>query len=462
MKKARILVVDDEQGMLEVCGDTLSKLPSAEVVLENESPKALERLAAEPFDLLVTDLKMPVLSGVELLREAREHSPDLAALMITAFPTVETAVECMKLGAADYVTKPFIPGELLETVKRLLDEKRLRDENRLLRRQVESGHRFDDIVGKSPGMQKVFETIARVAEADVDALVVGDTGVGKELVARSIHRRSKRNSGPFIPVDCGAIPENLLESELFGHERGAFTGADRQSMGLLEIADGGTFFLDEVAELPLPLQAKLLRALQERTFRRVGGKEEIEVDVRILAATNRDLPREVSEGRFREDLYYRIHVVRIDIPALRDRKDDIPLLVDYFAETLSREMGKDPIAVTPEAGEVLTHYEWPGNVRELQNVLKRALTMASGDCVRVEDLAEEIIVQAGVSTPGGKGGFFGFREQRIAAFEKEYLSHLLAGCHGDVSRAAREAQMPRGTLYRLLRKLELVPEDFRE
>ncbi|MEW6749488.1 MAG: sigma-54 dependent transcriptional regulator [Candidatus Latescibacterota bacterium] len=461
MAEARILVVDDEEGMLEVCADTLRALPGTQITSERDSHRAALRLAAETFDLLIADIRMPGLSGVQLLRIAHQHDPGLAVLMLTAFPSMETAVESMRLGAADYLTKPFHPEELRAAVRRLLEEKRLREEHRLLRRQVERVYAFDEILGRSAGMQQVFETIQRTAQTDADVLIEGETGTGKELVARSIHRRSRRQDRPFMPVDCGAIPEDLLESEFFGHERGAFTGAHARSLGLLEFASRGTFFLDEIGELPLQLQSKLLRVLQERRIRRVGGKEEIEVDVRVIAATNRDLREEMRAGRFRAELYYRINVVRVELPPLRERGEDIPLLIEHFAARCGREMGREGVTVDPEVVEVLCRYPWPGNVRELQNVLKRALAMSRQETLLLSDLPDEIVIRAGDRASAGRGGFFHLREQRMAAFEHEYLVNLLQVCQGDVSRAAREAQLPRGTLYRLLKKHELGPDPFR-
>lgn len=461
MAKNRILVVDDEPGMLEVCSDTLKKLANAEILLENQSVRAAERIATESLDLLVADICMPGLSGVELLRLARQHDPNIAILMFTAYPTVETAVESMKLGAADYLTKPFLPEDLLAVVRRLLEGKQLREENRLLRRQVERAYAFGEILGKSQLMQKVFESIRRVAETDFDVLIMGETGTGKELVARALHQRSRRKDAPFVPVDCGAIPDELMESEFFGHERGAFTGAQTRSLGLLEFAHKGTFFMDEISQLPLRLQSKLLRVLQERKIRRVGSTKEIEVDVRIVAASSQNLDEEVRKQRFRLDLYHRIHVARIELPPLRDRGEDIPLLVDHFLARYSSEINQGALKLSPEAMEVLASYPWPGNVRELQNVLKRTLTLARHEVISPEDLPDDIVARAGdLPTPKGQG-FFHLRERRLAAFEKEYFRSLLITWNGDVSGAAREAQLPRGTLYRLLKKYELNPADFR-
>jgi DNA-binding NtrC family response regulator len=295
----------------------------------------------------------------------------------------------------------------------------------------------------------------------VDVLILGETGTGKELVARSIHKRSPRNQARFMPVDCGAIPESLAESEFFGHERGAFTGAHERRLGLLEVADGGTVFLDEIIGMSLSLQAKFLRVLQERRFRRVGGKDEIAVNIRVVAAASRDLASEIRTQHFREDLYYRLNVGYIMIPPLRERVEDIPLLVSYFVDRYGQEMRKPAIELKPEVMEVLMAYSWPGNVRELQNVLKRALLMSHGPILSLQDLPDDLVTRAGDRSPAGRGGFFHFREQRLTAFEREYLTNLLQFYQGDVSQAAREARIPRGTLYRLLKKHGLTAEDFR-
>lgn len=462
MPRMRVLVVDDEPGMLEVCRDVLQKLADVDVEVEAKSPRAAQRLVTDGWDLLIADVRMPGLDGVELLAIGRRHDPQLAALMLTAYPTVETAVESMKLGAADYLTKPFLPDELLATVRRILEGKRLREENRLLRRHIERAYAFGNMVGRSGAMQAVFAAIERVAPSDFDVLILGETGTGKELVARCVHERSRRSQGHFVPVDCGAIPEDLLESEFFGHERGAFTGAQSRRLGLLEFAARGTLFLDEIGHLPPKLQAKLLRALQERRIRRVGGTEEISVDVRVIAATSLDLGDEVRTQRFRPDLYYRINVARIELPPLRQRAEDIPLMALHFLNRYAAEMGREPLELDPEAVEVLCGYAWPGNVRELQNIIKRVLAMSRGDVIRVEDLPDEVVATAGDLPGKSRHGFFQLREQHTAAFERQYLSQLLADFGGDVSRAAAEARIPRGTFYRLLKKHGLTPTDFRE
>lgn len=406
MNKVRILVVDDEEGMLEVCEDILSELDGAEVVTRQDSIVAAQLLEEESFDLLITDIRMPKMDGVELLRLARGLDSNLVALILTAYPNVETAVETMKLGAVDYITKPFHPDDLLATVRRLVESRQLREENDLLRRQVERRYAFGDMLGKSQPMQKVFETIERVAETDVDVLITGETGTGKELVARSLHQGSKRKDGPFVPVDCGAIPEELMESEFFGHEKGAFTGAQTRSLGLLEYAHGGTFFLDEVGQLPLRLQVKLLRALQERRIRRVGGTSEIEVNVRVVAATSLDLEKEMNAGRFRLDFYHRIHVAHVELPPLREREGDIPFLTRLLLERLAKEMERGEVEMTEEAVEVLSCYSWPGNIRELQNVLKRTLAMSRSQLITPEDLPDDVVAEAGALMPEREEGFF--------------------------------------------------------
>ena len=461
MKRTRILVVDDEEGLLEVVEDTLEDLPGLEIRLCSKSGEAAALLEEESFDLLISDIRMPGKDGIELLRIGKAANPDLSVLMMTAFPSVESAVESMKLGATDYITKPFLPEDLKATVMRILEQRELKVANRFLRRQVEKQYRFRKMLGESPRMRELFALIQKVAAVDLDVLILGDTGTGKELVARSIHGASARAERPFVPVDCGAIPESLLESEFFGHEKGAFTGAAGRNIGLVELAEGGTFFLDEVAELPLPLQAKLLRLLQERRFRRLGGRKEIAVDLRILAATNRDLGKEVKAGRFREDLYFRLNVVELQIPSLRERKEDIPLLARHFLSEFSRDMGKGPKRLGPDVMEIFERYDWPGNVRQLQNVIKRLVALSEGEEIPVDLLPDEFALLGAVETSLEGASFFQSRKERIAEFEREYLASLLEKNGGDVSRSAQEAEIPRGTMYRLMKKHGIDPERFR-
>lgn len=445
-----------------------------ELVFAPGLDEALARLGGEGFDALVALIAPPRLDGIELLRRLQERFSRIPVVMVAEAATVETAAASLRLGAGDYLSAPLAAGELARSLDRLLKQERLGAEHELLRRQVERPYSFDDMIGTCPAMQKVFATIEQVAASDVDVLVVGDTGTGKELVARSIHRRSRRADRPFVPVDCGAIPENLLEGEFFGHERGAFTGAHERRIGLLEFADEGTFFLDELGELPLLLQAKLLRTLQERKIRRVGGRDEIDVDVRVVAATARDLDDMIQSERFRKDLYYRINVVRIDLPPLGSRGDDLGLLCEYFATRYSREMGKHLVGITPEAYQVLAQYSWPGNVRELQNVIRRAIALGHGTMIGLGDLPDALVQQAGQREAAAAGsaeansaadstqhGYFQMRERHMAAFERQYLTQLLSRHRGDVKLAAREARLPRGTLYRLMKNHGLDGASFR-
>lgn len=462
MPDSRILVVDNEAGMLEVCVDTLNRIPGIIVKAEQNSSKAEELLQQESWDLLISDIRMPKPDGIDILRTAKKHHPEILALMLTAFPSVDTAVESMKEGATDYITKPFHPDDLKNRVKRLIQEKELREENRLLRRQVKQDHRMGEMVGKSQPMQEVFDKIQRIAAAEVDVLILGETGTGKELVARNIHQHSSRKKENFVPVDCGSIPEDLLESELFGHERGAFTGATDKSMGLMEFAHKGTFFLDEIGQLPKKLQAKLLRVLQERKIRRVGGTHEIDIDVRIIAATSLDMKKEVENDRFRLDLYHRINVASIQLPPLKARLGDIPLLTHHFLKHQVDQMGREPVQISDDAMEILQCYNWPGNVRELQNMIKRILVMSYEPLILPDHLPEHVVAASGNCSDDKSVGFFKERDTYLTQFEKKYFSNLLQSTDGDVSLAAEQANLPRGTLYRLLKKNDINPSDFRE
>ena len=324
---------------------------------------------------------------------------------------------------------------------------------------------FSGIIGSSSVMRKVFQTIEQVASTDVDVLIHGETGTGKELAARATHERSNRRESRFVAVDCGAIPPNLMESEFFGYERGAFTGADAQRIGLMEFADGGTLFLDEVGELPLLLQAKLLRTLQERRFRRVGGYDEIRTDVRVIAATARRLDEMVQQKTFRDDLYYRINVVRIDLPPLRDRGDDLGLLSEYFADRYSREMQRPIVGISPESYQVFRQYDWPGNIRELQNMIRRGIALTEDTLIGLNDLPDDLITSAGDKTPSTSAdtslGFFQAREEHVARFERDYITSLLKLVEGNVSAAAKKAKIPRGTLHRLMKNHNIESNDFR-
>lgn len=449
--KPRILIVDDEIQLLDVSAEILEDL-DAEVERETSAIRALQRLREESFDLLITDLKMPEMSGVELLRAVRTELPGIAVIIMTAYPTVETAIEALRQGANDYVIKPFRAEALLHTVERALREKKLQKENALLSRQVERPYRDKVILGDSPAIQEMLRVLDRIAPMPTDVLLLGESGTGKELAARRLHAGSGRKSR-FVPLDCGAIPENLLENELFGHEKGAYTDAKGSSEGLLEFADGGTLFMDEVCEMPLSLQAKLLRTLQERQFRRVGGQKLISFDVRILAATNRDIEEEVRLGRFRLDLYYRINAVQIALPPLRERGGDIALLAQTFMSRHALELQRPVLRVSKEALAALESYWWPGNVRELENALKRAVALCEGPELGIADLPSAI--HSKPAPKGQVGALPGGRGNVMEESEKKYFKDLLERHPGKVRDAAAEANIPLSTFYRLLKKHSL-------
>lgn len=378
-----IAVVDDQDLLRDSLSQTLSRA-GYQVSTFAEAAGAVDAVKKQSFDLLITDLKMPGMDGVQMLRQIRQLGHDLPVIMMTAYGTVSTAVEAMKLGAFDYIQKPFEADEIELLVKRAIQDRRLRTENEALRRTVSdlvNGHEF---IGRSAVIRKVRDQIAKIAPSDATVLVEGESGTGKELVARSIHAASDRAARPMLCLNCAALSANLLESELFGHERGAYTGADKMRKGRFELADGGTLLLDEISEIPIALQAKLLRILQEKQFERVGSSQTRDVNVRVVATTNRNLWQWVKQGQFREDLYYRLSVLPIYIPALRDRREDIPLLVDYFLERLARKSGRPPIALDPVALRLLEGYAWPGNVRELENLIERAWVLAGGDTIGPE------------------------------------------------------------------------------
>jgi two-component system, NtrC family, response regulator PilR len=389
MAKARVLIVDDEKSMRDLLSITLEK-EGYDVSSATGGEPAIEMLHRDSVDVVITDLRMPKVDGLQVLRAAKEISPDTTVIMITAVASTESAVEAMKLGAYDYITKPFKLDEVNLIVRNALERKRLRDENLYLRRQLETQHRFENIIGKSSRITEVFDTIRKIADSPSTAMITGESGTGKELVARAIHFNSFRRDKPFVSVNCGAIPEGLMESELFGHLRGAFTGAVSNKVGLFSAAEAGTLFLDEITEIPPLLQVKLLRAIQLREIRRVGDTKDIKTDVRLIAASNRDLEGAVEEGVLREDLFYRLNVIPIQLPPLRDRREDIPLLVAHFMQKFGKELGKEVRGVAPEAMAVLERYHWPGNIRELENVLERAIVLGAGEMLGVDSLPESV------------------------------------------------------------------------
>jgi two-component system response regulator PilR (NtrC family) len=398
---AKILVVDDERGMREVLSAFLGRAGHSVAVAES-GEQAVPMIEADIFDVVLTDLKMPgPIGGMDVLKTVKEISPDTVVVVLTAFATFDVGVEAMKLGAYDVLPKPFNNDHVELIVRKALDAKRLTAENLLLKRELKGRSAFENIIGESEAMQKVFAIIRRVAETNSTVLLCGESGTGKELVALAIHNNSLRRDRAFVTVCCAALPEPLLESELFGHMRGSFTGAVSNKEGLFEVASGGTLFLDEIGEIPPGIQAKLLRVLQEREFRRVGGTRNIKVDVRIIAATNRDLNKAVAQGLFREDLYYRLEVIPITLPPLRSRPEDIPLLVQHFLGHFGRRANKPGLTISPEAMKALQQYEWKGNVRELVNVMERVVALAPGPEITLADLGDWLrpSSEAGTAVP---------------------------------------------------------------
>jgi two-component system response regulator PilR (NtrC family) len=382
----RILVVDDEQSMRNFLEIMLGR-EGYVVDLAANGNEAVEFVEKKIYDLVITDIIMPGPSGTEILKKVKEVNPATIVIMITAYASTESAVEAMKEGAYDYITKPFNVDEIKVIISNALEKGRLEKENILLKRELGKEYSYENIIGTSPVMQKIFDLIGRVSATKTNVLITGESGTGKELVARAIHNKSPRKDRPFVVINCGGIPENLLESDLFGHVKGSFTGAVSHKEGLFEVADTGTIFLDEVGELTQAIQVKLLRAIQERTFKRVGGTEDISVDVRIIAATNKDLEREVISGQFREDLYYRLNVIEIKMPPLRERREDIPILASHFLKKMSAEQGKEIRKISSYALEVLKDYSFPGNIRELENIIERSVALESSNIVLPESLA---------------------------------------------------------------------------
>ncbi len=384
-----ILVVDDEENYRHMLSVILKK-EHYDVETASNGEEGLRKMALSTFDQILCDIRMPQMDGMEFLREAQKKGVDATIIMMSAYGTTDTAIEAMKLGAYDYISKPFKPDEVILTLKKAEERERLRKENELLRKEVKKEYSFDNIISKNEKMQNIFEVIKKVAPYKSTILITGESGTGKELIARALHYHSDRSQSPFIPVNCGAIPENLLESELFGHVKGAFTDAIRTKKGLFEEADGGSLFLDEIGELPPQLQVKLLRVLQDGEIRRVGESKSIQIDVRIITATAKDLTKEVSEGRFREDLFYRLNVLPITIPPLRERKEDISLLVTHFINKYSQSMGKKVAGISTKALDTLINYRWFGNVRELENTIERAIVLTEGERIEFENLPIEI------------------------------------------------------------------------
>ena len=393
--KPRILVVDDEESIREFL-EIMLKKEGFEVTCAEDGAKAKDVLAKKSFDMVISDLQMPNMTGIELLKHVKESYPDLVFMLITAFGTTESAVEAMKMGAYDYLTKPFKIDEVRLNIHNALRTKNLEVENKVLKKELTKEYSFQSLVGNSDAMHRIFDLVKRVSMSPTNVLITGESGTGKEVVAKSIHYNGPLKDKPFVTINCGAIPEQLMESEMFGHKKGSFTGAVADKVGLFEVADGGTLFLDEVGELPLTIQVKLLRAIQERIVRRVGATEDIKIDVRIMAATNRDLDVMVKDGGFRQDLFYRLNVINIKTPSLRERREDVPLLANHFLKKYNERLSKSIGAISAEAMEMLKKYDYPGNVRELENIIERTVALEGGATILPESLPPF------VNTPSGR------------------------------------------------------------
>ncbi|MEW6622160.1 MAG: sigma-54 dependent transcriptional regulator [Bacillota bacterium] len=451
-----IMVVDDEADMLETCSRVIKRM-GYNCITYDDSSHALDDICKWQPDLIITDLKMPEYDGFAVLDKARQFAPKALVIIVTGYASVDSAVRAMKEGAYDYLPKPFSIDQLQITINKALQQIVLREENYLLRLQLQEAVHTENIIGVHGGLQSIFATIGKMAKTDASTLILGESGTGKELIARSIHNNSKYASGPFIPVDCASLPENLLESELFGHEKGAFTGAHTAKEGLIELANGGTLFLDEIGELSLPLQAKLLRVLEERAFRRVGGTKLISVNIRVIAATNRDIEKAVACKEFREDLFYRINVITLKIPSLRERGQDIPLLLQHFCHKFAAAIGKDVKGFSPAAVKLLENYHWPGNIRELRNVVERAVSLCDSNVIKPDDLPSNL-----TQTPNHDLGEISvhlpFHEAKalwLKEFEVKYLEELLAIHNGNITKAAQKAGIDRKTIHRLVKKYNL-------
>jgi DNA-binding NtrC family response regulator len=448
---ARILIIDDDPAMVSVISEICHER-GHQTVAFNSGQKALDSLATQAPQLVITDLKMDKIGGLEILRECREVLPQTPVILITAYAKVESALEAMKLGAYDYITKPFKVDELQLTIQRALDHQHDRREIRNLRQIVKEKYRFENIIGTSGKMQDVYNLIAKVADTDSTILIQGESGTGKELVARALHFNSVRQHQPFVAINCSALPENLLESELFGHKKGAFTGAVQDKMGLFEEAEMGTIFLDEINSMALSLQTKLLRVLQERQLRRVGDTKSVPINVRVLAATNESLNDKIKSGQFREDLYYRLCVIPIEMPALRERVDDIPLLVTHFLQKNASQTGTEPKKIDQKAIESLQGYRWPGNVRELENAIERACALCDGGLIKPVDLPPQVLRQGGAPAPAGTSSLPVGRtlDDYVREIERTFIEETIKVNAGNREKAAKMLGISMATLYRKL------------
>jgi DNA-binding NtrC family response regulator len=453
MPAARILLIDNEAGLCRMM-EAVLRDQGYQIKAYTNPVQAVADFVAENFDLVISDIKMPEMDGLEVLQHLRRRDPEIPVIMITAFATVEMSIQALRRGAYDMLTKPFEPDELIYRVKHALQHHALVEENRELREELTGKFRFDRIIGASSGLQALLEKVTKVAVRDTGVLITGESGTGKELIALAIHHNSPRRDRKFIAINCGALPENILESELFGYRKGAFTGANENRQGLLEAADGGTLFLDEVGNLPINVQKTLLRFLQEQEFRRLGDTAPTKVNVRLISATNSDLQGDVAKGLFREDLFYRLNVINLHLPPLRERRDDIPLLVAHFIREQNEKFGIACKGLTPEALEAACNYAWPGNIRQLRNVIEAAMTIESGPYIGLPALAQFIVID-GAGPPMPQADY----DAALGRFETEYLTRLLRKHAGNVEAAAAEAGMNMATIYRKLKKYGIRKKD---
>ena len=448
---ARILVVDDDREMCQFLADILGE-EGYRVEMVADGPSAVEKYRTEFFDLTITDLMMPRMRGTELVRQLREIDPHALVLLITAFGSIESAVEAMHAGAFHYVTKPFRTDEIILHVKRALEQRSLQNEVEQLRQQVHSHFGFENIIGQSARMREIFELVTHVSDLAVNVLIVGESGTGKEMIARAIHQNGARAAKPFIPINCAAIPETLLESELFGYVRGAFTDARKDRRGLFQAANGGVLFLDEISEIPLSLQAKLLRVIEDKEVRPLGANHSEKVDARLVSACNRDPERLVQEGRFRQDLYYRLNVIRIDLPPLRERAEDIPILIEHFMHKFSGQIQRKLDGIEPEALHALTNYHWPGNIRELEHAIERAVLLGKDARLGLQDFPPALVARNDNMLPLVNAVAKSFT---LKDLEREYVMRVMETASGNKTEAARILGVDRTTLYRKLEEYKV-------
>ncbi|HDQ39627.1 MAG TPA: sigma-54-dependent Fis family transcriptional regulator [Desulfonatronum sp.] len=465
--RVKILAVDDERDMLALLKRILSDNPAYDLTITDDPLHAQELLNLKTFDILLTDLKMPLMDGMRLLEHCKQRSPLCAVILMTAFGTIDSAVEATRKGAFDYVTKPFRKERILQLIEQALKWQRLELENTILREKLETGRQAPTMIGHSPAMNDLLRQIEQVAQTSATILITGESGTGKELVARNIHVRSRRAQKTFVPVNCGAMPENLIESELFGHVRGAFTGAVRDKKGLVEEARGGTLFLDEIGDISPALQVKLLRLLQEGEFKCVGDHRSQHADLRFIAATHQDLTEKIGKGEFREDLFYRLNVINVQLPPLRDRTEDIPLLASYFFKKYKLlHDKKDVLEISSQAMETLRKYSWPGNVRELENVIERGVILCTGTVLKQEDLALNGPVLAHSAQLFSSEEIFAMpfkdaKDKLVEEFQSAYLCKVLAKHGGNVSQAARDSGIKRQYLHKLMREAQVMSATFK-